>query len=182
VQFVAKGYNFRRLGYSYSGTLDVLRTIASLDFLWNRVRVQGGAYGSFARFARNGNLFFCSYRDPGLKETLGVYDEAHTYISSFDPDEREMRKYIIGTIGSLDSPLTPSMKGEAATARYITGITHDDIQYARDEVLATDKEKIRRTAEMVRDSMNAGYICVTGNEQKLRENSALFSDLVSVFG
>jgi Zn-dependent M16 (insulinase) family peptidase len=181
VQFVAKGYNFRRLGYSYSGTLDVLRTIASLDFLWNRVRVQGGAYGSFARFAHNGNLFFCSYRDPCLKETLGVYDEAYRYISAFDPDEREMRKYIIGTIGALDSPLTPSMKGEAAAARYITGIAQDDIQRERDEVLATDKRKIRRTAKMVREAMNAGYICVTGNEQKLRENGDLFSGLVSVF-
>ncbi|MBN2325431.1 MAG: insulinase family protein [Spirochaetes bacterium] len=181
VQFVAKGYNFRRLGYSYSGTLDVLRTIASLDFLWNRIRVQGGAYGSFARFARNGNMFFCSYRDPCLKETLGVYDEAHRYISAFDPDEREMRKYIIGTIGALDSPLTPSMKGEAAAARYITGITQDDEQGARDAVLATDRGKIRTTAKMVRDSMNEGYICVTGNEQKLRENSGLFKTLVSVF-
>ena len=181
VQFVAKGYNFRRLGYSYSGALEVLRTVASLDFLWNRVRVQGGAYGSFARFSRNGNLFFCSYRDPGLKETLAVYDEAHNYISAFDPDEREMRKYIIGTIGGLDSPLTPSMKGEAATARYITGITQEDIQHARDEVLSTNREKIRRTAKMVRDSMNEGYFCVTGNEQKLRENAGLFSGLVSVF-
>jgi Zn-dependent M16 (insulinase) family peptidase len=143
--------------------------------------VQGGAYGSFARFAHNGNLFFCSYRDPCLKETLGVYDEAYRYISAFDPDEREMRKYIIGTIGALDSPLTPSMKGEAAAARYITGIAQDDIQRERDEVLATDKRKIRRTAKMVREAMNAGYICVTGNEQKLRENGDLFSGLVSVF-
>lgn len=181
VQFVAKGYNFRRLGYSYSGTLEVLRTIASLDFLWSRIRVQGGAYGSFARFSRNGNMFFCSYRDPNLKETLEAYDDASHYISSFDPGERELKKYIIGTIGGLDSPLTPSMKGEVAAARYISGISHEEVQKRREEVLGTKKEDIRRCADMVRDAMKENYICVIGSEAKLRENKELFSILVPVF-
>jgi Zn-dependent M16 (insulinase) family peptidase len=178
---VAKGYNFRRLGYSYSGTLEVLRTIASLDFLWSRIRVQGGAYGSFARFSRNGNMFFCSYRDPNLKETLEAYDDASRYISSFDPGERELKKYIIGTVGGLDSPLTPSMKGEVAAARYISGISHEEVQKRRDEVLGTKKEDIRRCADMVRDAMKENYICVIGNEAKLREDKELFSTLVPVF-
>jgi Zn-dependent M16 (insulinase) family peptidase len=181
VQFVAKGYNFRRLGYSFSGTFDVLRTIASLDFLWSRIRVRGGAYGSFARFSRNGNMIFCSYRDPGLKETLDVYDEAYSYMKAFDPDEREMRKYIIGTIGGLDAPLTPSMKGEVATANYISGITQEDIQKRRDEVLGTRKEDIIRCADMLRDLMKENYLCVVGNEGKLREHKELFSRLVPVF-
>jgi Zn-dependent M16 (insulinase) family peptidase len=181
VQFVAKGYNFRRLGYDYSGTLDVLCTIASLDFLWSRIRVQGGAYGSMARFSRNGNMFFCSYRDPNLKETLGVYDEAYSYISSFGADERELRKYIIGTIGAIDSPLTPSMKGEVASAHYISGIIQEEIQKRRDEVLGTKKEDIKRCAEMVRDAMRQNFICVIGSEAKLRENKELFSTLVPVF-
>jgi len=181
VQFVAKGYNFRRLGYSYSGTLEVLRTIASLDFLWNRIRVQGGAYGSFARFARNGNMFFCSYRDPNLRETLSTYDDAHRYIASFDPDERELRKYIIGTIGGLDSPLTPSMKGEVATAHHIAGLSQEEIQQRRNEVLGTGKQDIKRCADMVHDAMSQNYICVIGNEGKLRENEDLFSSLVPVF-
>ncbi|UCB46944.1 MAG: insulinase family protein [Spirochaetota bacterium] len=181
VQFVAKGYNFRRLGYIFSGTLDVLRTIASLDFLWNRIRVQGGAYGSFARFARNGNMYFCSYRDPGLKETLAVYDEAASYIQKFDPDEREMRKYIIGTIGGLDAPLTPSMKGEVATANYLSYITQEDIQQRRDEVLRIKKDDMKKCADMIRDLMKENYLCVVGNEGKLRENKDLFSKLVPVF-
>jgi Zn-dependent M16 (insulinase) family peptidase len=181
VQFVAKGYNFRRIGYGYSGVLMVLRTITSMDYLWNRVRVQGGAYGSFARFSRNGNMYFCSYRDPNLRETLSVYDEAKEYLRRFDADDREMTKYIIGTISKLDAPLTPSMKGEVATERFFAGLTQEDVQKARGEVLSTRKKDIARCAQMVGESMDQNYFCVIGSEGKLRENGELFSRLVPVF-
>jgi len=181
VQFVAKGYNFRRIGYGYSGVLMVLRTITSMDYLWNRVRVQGGAYGSFARFSRNGNMYFCSYRDPNLRETLSVYDEAKEYLRRFDADDREMTKYIIGTISKLDAPLTPSMKGEVATERFFAGLTQEDVQKARGEVLSTRKKDIARCAQMVGESMDHNYFCVIGSEGKLRENGELFSRLVPVF-
>jgi len=181
IQFVAKGYNYRRLGYDYNGTMLVLRTILGLDYLWNRVRVQGGAYGCFARVSRNGNFYFCSYRDPNLRKTLEVYNGAGAYLKQFDPSKREMRKYIIGTISKLDSPLTPSMKGEVATDRYIRGITYEDVQKARDEVLSTDSRKIKRFSEMLDDLMKNGYYCVIGNEAKIKEHSDLFARLVPVF-
>ena len=181
VQYVAKGYNFKRLGYKYSGHLMVLRTIASLDYLWNRVRVQGGAYGSFARFGRNGNMYFCSYRDPNLEETLKVYDEMGRYLNEFNPNNREMTKYIIGTVSKLDHPLTPSMKGEVATTRYISGITQDDVQKERDEILGTGIKSIRNFSDMVRDTMKNGYYCVLGNENKISANSKIFGKLIKVF-
>ena len=131
VQYVAKGYNFIKQGYSYSGKMLVLKTIASLDYLWNRVRVQGGAYGGFANLARSGNIVFVSYRDPNVKETLKAYDGICDYIGSFEASEREMTKYIIGTISELDSPLTPSMKGERATAYYIRGISEEQRQIGK---------------------------------------------------
>jgi len=181
VQYVAKGYNFKRLGYKYSGRLMVLRTIASLDYLWNRVRVQGGAYGSFARFGRNGNMYFCSYRDPNLEETLKVYDEMGRYLNEFNPNDREMTKYIIGTVSKLDHPLTPSMKGEVATTRYISGVTQDDVQEERDEVLGTDVKSIRSFSDMVRDTMKNGYYCALGNENKISASSKIFGKLIKVF-
>jgi Zn-dependent M16 (insulinase) family peptidase len=181
VQYVAQGYNFKKLGYRYSGTLQVLRSIASMDYLWNRVRVQGGAYGSFARFSRNGNMYFCSYRDPNLKKTLGVYRKAGDYLRSFFADTREMTKYIIGTISKLDAPLTPSMKGEVATQRYFSNITQEDIQCTRDEVLGTGTKDIAQYAEMIEDVMNQQHFCVIGSEPVLRENSTLFNELISVF-
>lgn len=181
VQYVAKGFNFRQLGYKYTGSLQVLRTIASMDYLWNRVRVQGGAYGSFARFARNGNMYFCSYRDPNLTETLSVYNDTDNYLNAFDADRREMTKYIIGTISRLDAPLTPSMKGETATERIISHITQEDIQRTRDEVLKTGKNDIKDCADLIRDVMNQNYFCVIGNEGKIKENKDIFQSLISVF-
>ena len=87
------------------------------------MRVQGGAYGGFANLARSGNIVFVSYRDPNVEQTLKAYDGICDYIASFEASDREMTKYIIGTISELDSPLTPSMKGERATAYYIRGIS-----------------------------------------------------------
>jgi Zn-dependent M16 (insulinase) family peptidase len=181
VQYVAKGYNFRKLGFHYRGSLQVLRTIASLDYLWNRIRVQGGAYGSFARFSRDGNMYFCSYRDPNLRETLKVYDGAGSYFRSFDAGDREIRKYIIGTISRLDHPLTPSMKGEVADERYIREVTHEDVQRVREEILGTGKRDIRGCADLITRSMDQNNICILGNETKIREHEALFDELVRVF-
>lgn len=181
VQYVAKAYNFKRLGHLYTGTLQVLRTIMSLDYLWNRVRVQGGAYGCLAGFERNGNLYFSSYRDPNLKETINVYDEAAKYVQSFSESEREMTKYIIGTVSRLDAPLTPSMKGERATMQYLSNLTQEEIQQERDEILGTKQSDIRACAEILADTMKQNYICTLGNEDKIKQNKELFNHLVDLF-
>jgi len=181
VQYVAKGFNFRRLGHGYSDSLQVLRTIASLDYLWNRVRVRGGAYGCFARFSRDGNMYFCSYRDPNLSETLDVYDGAADFIRSFDAEDKEITKYIIGTISRFDRPLTPSMKGETAAGRYFQNISHEDVQQAREGILQTGKQDIRAVSDLVADAMKQNYFCVLGSEGKIREHEGLFENLVDVF-
>ena len=181
VQYVAKGYNFIKSGYAYSGKMLVLKTIASLDYLWNRVRVQGGAYGGFASIARSGNIVFVSYRDPNVKETLAAYDGICEYVGTFEASEREMTKYIIGTISELDSPLTPSMKGERATAYYIRGISHAQRQKEREEVLNTKPEDIKAFSAMIDDVIKQNYFCVLGNETKLKDNKDIFNNLVNVF-
>ncbi|SDK76276.1 insulinase family protein [Natronincola ferrireducens] len=181
VQYVAKAYNFQKLGYDYTGHLQVLKTIISLNYLWNKVRITGGAYGAMAGFSRNGNIYFTSYRDPNLDKTLKVYDEAHKYISEFSTDEREMTKYIIGTISKIDAPLTASMKGQEATAYYISQISQEDIQRERDEVLRTKPEDIKNLARLIKDVMEKNYYCVLGNEGKIQANKHIFKNLVEVF-
>ncbi|MGV8981165.1 insulinase family protein [Clostridium sp.] len=181
VQYVAKGYNFIKQGYSYSGKMLVLKTIASLDYLWNRVRVQGGAYGGFANLARSGNIVFVSYRDPNVKETLAAYDGICDYIGNFEASEREMTKYIIGTISDLDSPLSPSMKGDRATAYYIRGISEAQRQEERDEVLSTKAEDIKSFKSMLDDIIKENCFCVLGSETKLKESKDIFTSLVNVF-
>lgn len=181
VQYVAKAYNFRELGRDYTGSLQVLGTIARLDYLWNRVRVQGGAYGCFASFARNGDVSLTSYRDPNLTETLRVYNELPNYIRQFGANEREMTKYIIGTISQLDAPLTPPMKGDRATASRLSGITYEKIQTEREQVLSTKQSDIRTLADLVEDVVKQDYLCVLGNEGKIKANRDVFKHLVEVF-
>lgn len=181
VQYVAKGSNFRRLGYRYTGSMRVLETILRFDYLWNRVRVQGGAYGAFAQFDKNGNMVFASYRDPNLSETLRIYDETENYLRNFAVSDREMGKYIIGTMSKVDTPLTPSMKGERATGRYIQQITPADVQRDRDEILATRQSDIRECADLIKAVLAAGNICVLGNEEKIKNSQEHFRNLVSVF-
>jgi len=181
VQYVAKAYNFMKLGYEYSGSMLVLKTICNYDYLWNRVRVQGGAYGGFSVFMKNGNVFFTSYRDPNLLDTLKVYDQAGEYFTSFHTDKRQMTKYIIGTISDLDVPLTPSMKGEKAAEYYFRKIGYDDLQKERAEVLSTDVEKIRGFGPMIERIMKENYMCVLGNEEIIKDNRNIFGSIINVF-
>lgn len=181
IQYVAKAYNFRELGYSYTGSLQVLKTIIGFDYLWNRVRVQGGAYGAFANFQWGGNTVFSSYRDPNLVETLDAYNKAGEFIANFDADNREMTKYIIGTISELDSPLTPAMKGFVADEYYIRHITQESVQKERDEILNTKKEDIRSLANLVSDVMKQNYFCVLGSEEKIKTNKDIFGNIINIF-
>ena len=103
VQYVSQGYNFIKMGFQYSGALTVFSRIAGLDYLWNKVRVQGGAYGSFVSLSKNGDTVFSSYRDPNLKKTLKAYHGIKDYLAQFNPTDREMRKYIIGSFSAYKS-------------------------------------------------------------------------------
>jgi hypothetical protein len=181
IQYVAKAGNFVKAGFKYSGVLKVLQTIAGLDYLWNNVRVKGGAYGCMCGFSRNGNVYLTSYRDPNLRETLNRYNHLYDYIKTFHAEDRDMTKYIIGTISNIDRPMSPSLKGETAVAAYFNKLSNEDMQRERDEVLNTKQEHIRDMAELVHEVLKQEYICVVGNENKLEENKELFHDLVQLF-
>lgn len=181
VQYVAKGYNFIKLGYEYSGSLQVLRSLINYDYLWNKIRVQGGAYGSFSGFIRNGNMFFASYRDPNLKETLNAYDGISTHLKDVNVNDREMTKYIIGTISDVDMPLTPSQEGQKATENYMRKVSYEDIQNERRAILSTNKNTLKAFTPMLKDTMKDGYICVLGNEDKIEDNKDQFDYIVNLF-
>lgn len=181
VQYVAKGYNFKSLGFSYDGSLQVLRSILSLNYLWNNVRVLGGAYGSFAVFRRNGTLIFSSYRDPNLLKTLKIYEGTPSFIDTFNPDEREMTKYIIGTMSSFDSPMTASMEGERIASDYITNVTFEMRQKERTEILETKIADIKKASILIQKTLSNNYFAVLGSEEEINKNKDLFEELVYVF-
>ncbi len=177
IQYVAKTGDFICEGYEYTGALRLLRIILSYDYLWINVRVKGGAYGCMNTFLRSGESYFVSYRDPNLSDTLDVYDKIPEYIKSFSPDERNMTKYIIGTFSALDTPMNPEAKGSRSLSAYLEGITYEQIQKERNEILNAQPEDIRRLADLVEAVLKKDSICVIGNENMIKESAGLFENV-----
>ena len=181
VQYVATGGNFIDKGFSYTGALKALQVMFSYDYLWLNIRVKGGAYGCMCGFSRFGDSYFTSYRDPNLMETFAVYQKAWEYVKNFDCDDRDMTKYIIGAVGSMDVPMTPSAKGARSFNCYLMGITEEELQRERDELLSTNQEVIRGLADLIHAITEDNLICAVGAESKLKENEGQFKELRSIF-
>nr|MBP3598997.1 insulinase family protein [Eubacterium sp.] len=181
IQYVARVGNFMDKGIPYSGVYHVVKSLLSYEYLWNEVRVKGGAYGVMCGFANTGEGYFVSYRDPKLSETNEVYKGVPEYLRNFKADEREMTKYIIGTISNIDTPLTPRAKGARSMAAYLSGATEEQVQKDRDQILSATQEDIRQAADMVEAILGTEKICVLGNEEKVKENSSLF-DVIDTIG
>ncbi len=181
VQYVARAGNYMNAGLEYSGALKVLKTILSYDYLWMNVRVRGGAYGCMCGFSGvDGDAYFTSYRDPNLKETNNIYENAVEFVKNFDADERDITKYIIGTFSTLDTPLTPQGKGRRSLSMYLAGITEEDLKKEREQVRSVTVQDIREQHKVVKAVLDAGNICVIGNEEKINENKELFKEIKSL--
>ncbi|MGN0291162.1 MAG: insulinase family protein, partial [Lachnospiraceae bacterium] len=181
VQYVSRTGNFINEGYSYKGTLRILKVIMGYDYLWINIRVKGGAYGCMSGFGRNGDSYFASYRDPNLEATNKVYEGIPAYVENFDVDERDMTKYIIGTVSEMDTPLTPSAKGRRSLISWLGDVSEEDLQRERDEVLSAQAEDIRSLAPMVKAVLKEQNLCVIGNEETLRANEDMFMELKDLY-
>lgn len=177
VQYVGQAGDFTVGGHNYTGALRILRMIMSYNYLWLNVRVKGGAYGCMSGFKRSGNCFFVSYRDPNLKKTFDVFAGIPEYIRNFNADEKEMTKYIIGTISGMDTPLTPSAQGALGLNSYMNRISVKDMQLERDQVLDATAEDIRNLADLVECVLKQNYICVVGSESAIMEQKELFMNI-----
>lgn len=182
VQYVAVGGNFKAAGFSYTGALRILKVILSYDYLWMNIRVKGGAYGCMSGFKRSGETCLVSYRDPNLVKTIEVYQKAPAYIRSFMADERQMTKYIIGTVSELDVPMTPSAKGNMSMTAYFSGVSEEQLQKERDQVLDADVEDIRKLADILESVLKENYLCVIGNEGVIEENRDIFLNVEHLVG
>lgn len=180
VQYVAKGGNFKSHGFAYTGALKVMETILRYEYLWKKVRVLGGAYGAFTQFLRDGTAILCSYRDPNLAETLKAYEDLPAYLENLTLSNREMTKYVIGTMAAAETQLTPSMKGERAMVHYLSGNTRESRMKIRDKVINCQVEDIRKLAPLVESVIKDPYICVMGSEDKIERDKALFDAVKSM--
>ena len=179
IQYVAVGGSFADIPYN-AGAIRVARHLLNYDYLWNEVRVKGGAYGVACQFNREKEGFFTSYRDPNLSATLDVYKGAADYLAFYDAEEREITKTIIGTISGMDTPLTPNMKGRRSMTAYFTGLKLEELQKERDQVLQCSLEDIRSLAPIMRAVAESNNICVIGNEQKIAKEKEIFSEIHSL--
>ncbi len=180
VQYVIKATNYHKRNYAYSGKLHLLTQILSWDYLIPKIRMEGGAYGAWVFFARNGMAAMGSYRDPHIRKTLDVYTKAPDFVRGFKADKREITRSIIGTIATLDKPMTPSLKGSTAIEYHLENVTLMDRQKERDELLGATLEDINQLADMLTDLFTQANICVYGNEEKIKAQKDLFDDLLEV--
>ncbi|MBT9775575.1 insulinase family protein [Clostridium sp. MCC353] len=180
VNYVARCGSFRDK-FAYTGALRILKVILSYDYLWINLRVKGGAYGCMSGFGRSGEGYLVSYRDPNLKETDVIYEGIPEYLEHFDIDERDMTKYVIGTISDLDIPYPPSSKGSRGLSAYLSGVTPEMMKEERMQILDATQEDIRKLAGLVKAVLDTKSLCVIGNKDKIEAERPLFKEVKNLY-
>jgi len=164
VNYVGKGTDLFKLGYRFDGSTLVITRYLRNVWLWDRVRVQGGAYGAFSLFDRlSGVLTFVSYRDPNLLNTLEIFDLTADFLRNTSLSNDELTKSIIGAIGDLDAHMLPDAKGYSSLLRHLIGDTEEARQQMRDQVFRTRKTDFRAFAAIMEAVKKNGLVKVLGS-------------------
>jgi Zn-dependent M16 (insulinase) family peptidase len=168
VNYVAKGTNLYAQGYVLDGSISVIANLMRTTWLWERVRVQGGAYGGFCSFDRHSGLFsYLSYRDPNLLSTLETYDQTAQFLHDLELSEDELARNIIGAIGRIDAYQLPDAKGYSSMVQYLIGESDEERQRLRDEVLSTTLTNFRAFADVLRQVSAEGRVVVMGSQEAI---------------
>ena len=163
VNYVGLGLSMAGTGYEYSGSLAVIMRHLRMGYLWDRVRVQGGAYGCFARYGRSTGAFtFASYRDPNVAETLKVYRATADYLGNLSLSEADITRAVVGAIGDVDTYMLPGAKGSAAFSRWMSGETDEERQRIREEILGTRLSDFHDFAPCLAKALEHAVPCVLG--------------------
>ncbi len=181
VNYVARCGNFNKYGHKYDASLKVLSNIMSYNYLWDNIRVMGGAYGCMNGYTINGVGYMLSYRDPNISATNKIFEEAVDFIKNFDATEAEMTRYILGTFSEMDTPLTPSGKGIRSFDYYLRGVTEEYLKADRMKALNTYQEDIRELAPIIEAVIKDDYLCVIGNGEQITSESEHFDKVVNLF-
>lgn len=181
VNYVARCGRYSDRDQGYTGALRLLKVILGYDYLWVNVRVKGGAYGVMTGTGRSGQGYFVSYRDPKLAETNDVFESVADYLESFDADERDMTKFVIGTMSEVDAPILPQYRGSRADSAYFSGVTEEMLQEERNQILDARPEDIRALAPRIRNIMDEGAFCVIGNAETIEKNKDMFCEVRNLF-
>lgn len=182
VQYVAMGGCFTKYGDMYTGAFSVLATLLRYEYLWLNLRVQGGAYGCSFSATQNGEVAFTSYRDPHLKNTIAVYKKIPEYLNTLTISDRELLKYIIGTIGDVDIPVQPNTRGSRDLDRYLLGITDSERKKTRQQILHCTIEDLRSLASILSKVLEENHIAVIGSEAKIEADKDALKTITTLKG
>ena len=181
VQYVTAGGNFRAHGQEYTGAMLVLATMLRYEYLWTKIRIQGGAYGAGANFSRSGEMYFTTYRDPQLKSSLEAFKGLPEWLKNINLTERELTKYVIGTISGLDTPLPVSYKTiRVAMQELGEGVSTAQRQKTRDEILDIKLADLQALAVPIAKVLDDNYVCVVGGKQPIEDAGKIFEKTFSV--
>ncbi len=170
VHYVGKAISLSELGIPAKGSYSVIQHYLNSTYLWEKVRVQGGAYGGSNLYDRlSGVWAFISYRDPNLLPTLQVYDGVADFLRSHEVSADEVERAIIGVIGDMDSYQLPDAKGMTALQRYLLGITDEERQWWRDEVLGTTPQDLRAFADVLAAVAERGHEVALGPTENVAQ-------------
>jgi Zn-dependent M16 (insulinase) family peptidase len=173
VNYVGKGADLVSAGYTPDGSISVITNYLGTSFLWEKIRVQGGAYGAFSAFSRRSGVFtYLSYRDPNLLATLDNFDATAGFLQRLDLDEGELTKSIIGAIGEIDAYQLPDAKGFTSLTRYLAGETEADRQLWREQVLTTTADDFRRFGEALEALNRDGAVVALGSQDAIEQANA----------
>ncbi len=185
VNYVGKGANLYASGYQYNGSVHVITHFLRTTWLWERIRVLGGAYGALCRFDRfSGGFTFVSYRDPNLLGTIDVFDQTAGYISGLDIERAEIEKSIIGAIGDIDTPMLPDTRGYISMQRYLNNNTDKSRQLMREEIIGTSPAEIKAFGSVLHNVRENGIVKVLASEKAVsgaNQSNRGFSSVFNVF-
>jgi Zn-dependent M16 (insulinase) family peptidase len=178
VNFVACGGKAKG---NYNGSIKVINNYLSMAYLWQVVRVKGGAYGCFAKVNDNQGIACVSYRDPNITSTIDAYKGIPSFIEALDLNKRELEEAKIGAIGLLDDSCHVSLKGTRALSLYLVNTNYDEIKKNRLELINATIEDVRANSILYKASLDNNAICVIGNKDKITQNKKLFKNIRNLF-
>ncbi len=180
VNYVGQGADAKGT-LNYNGPSNVLSSAIRFDYLWNEIRVKGGAYGSLYSHQRNGSFALGSYRDPNIGKTLEVYKNLPAYVEKLEVSDEELNKYIIGTMSPLERPKSAVSKGLEALSRLKTGRTAADIVKLKEEILATKSEDMKALSSDIERVLQDATVVVIGNKAQIEKENDLFDEVFKLY-
>lgn len=172
VNFVAKGANLYDLGYTHTGATSVVLRHLGTTYIWDKVRVQGGAYGGSAGFdPLSGAFSYTSYRDPNLLGTLDAYDAAPAFLKQ-GVGKQDLVRSIIGAIGTIDTYRLPDAKGFTSLMWELLDLDEAHRQQRREEVLNASAADFVRLGEVLEEVARMGKVVVLGSDSAITEANA----------